>query len=207
MNTGKKYRKYTGRERPLDAESTKRAAQFMNWFAYRFDELRAFYGNAFNDEVATDTALRIHRSIEMGGMRIEGPIRHYFVRAYNMNMLGWHKGEAKRRALYVSIDEPLSEGGETLHEVLESGEIDITEYELAVQLLREEVFDFVRTFHTEYAANLFEMYVELSPDISYHRLADMFGLKRGHVCTALTAVKKDVVEWFAPRKGFLLDNI
>lgn len=203
-NTGKKYVKLKGHEKPTK-ESSAEADRFMNWYGYNFEQLSKFYGPVFNDEVATDTALRIHEDISLRGRRIEGKYRHYYVRAYNVNLIAWRKKETARAARTAELDAPIGEDM-TLADILPcKGTEDTLLYEIAVNTLRQEVLEFVDAFHSPYAASLFEIYVELSPDISYRRLADMLGLPRAEVGGAIYEVKRDVIEWFEGRRAYLLD--
>lgn len=203
-NKGKKYKKLRGDEKPTQ-DSAKRARAFMSWFGVRFEEIRAGFGPAFNDEVAVDTALRIREDIELKGLIILGKYRHYFIRAYNVNLMAHKKREATRRAAHVDIDEPNDEGLPWA-ELLGAHDLDPHEYEHAVDTLRAEVLDFVRRHHDPVAASLFEIYVELSPDISYNRLARMLGMPYRKIWQDLGAIKKDVLYWFAERRAYLINT-
>lgn len=202
-NKGKKYKKLRGDEKPTK-DSTAKARAFMGWYGLRFEDIRRGYGSAFNDEVATDTALRIREDIELKGLEIKGRYRHYFIRAYNMNLLAYKKRESARYAQHVDIDEP-NDDGLPWAELLGALDVDPHEYEFAVDTLRAEVLEFVRAHHDPLSASLFEIYVELSPDISYSRLARMLGLSYRQIWQDLGAIKKDVVYWFAERRAYLIN--
>lgn len=202
-NKGKKYKKLKGDEKPT-VESAARARAFMAWFGVRFEEIQRGFGPAFNDEVAVDTAVRIHDDIALKGTVIQGKYRHYFIRAYNINLIAYKKNEARRKAQHVDIDEQ-SEEGRPWAELLGVEDMDPHDYEYAVDTLRAEVLDFVRRHHDPLSASLFEIYVELSPDISYNRLAQMLGIPYRKIWQDLGAIKKDVVYWFAERRAYLLN--
>lgn len=202
-NKGKKYKKLRGDEKPTQ-DSAARARAFMGWFGLRFEQIRDGFGAAFDDEVAVDTALRIREDIELKGLVITGRYRHYFIRAYNVNLIAAKKRAAVQTARHVDIDEPNDEGLPWA-EMLGAEDMDPHEYEMAVDTLRAEVLDFVRRHHDPVAASLFEIYVELSPDISYNRLARMLGLPYRKIWQDLGAIKKDVVYWFAERRAYLMN--
>lgn len=209
-NKGKKYKKLRGDEKPTQ-DSAKRARAFMSWFGVRFEEIRDGFGPAFNDEVAVDTALRIREDIELKGLIILGKYRHYFIRAYNVNLIAHKKREAARAAAHLDIDGTRDYGNEAedapkWRDILGVEDFDPHEYEHAVDTLRAEVLDFVRRHHDPVAASLFEIYVELSPDISYNRLARMLGLPYRKIWQDLGAIKKDAVHWFADRRAYLINT-
>lgn len=202
-NKGKKYKKLRGGE-VATPDSASRARKFMLWFGARFEEIRAGFGPLFNDEVAVDTALRIREDIELKGLIINGKLRHYFIRAYNVNLIAHKKREAARCAVRVDIDDQ-GEDGRPWAELLGAVDMDPHEYEIAVDTLRDEVLEFVRRHHDPVAASLFEIYVELSPDISYARLAQMLGVPYRFVWQELGKIKKDVLYWFSERRVYLID--
>lgn len=201
-NKGKKYKKLRGGE-VATADSASRARKFMMWFGLRFEEIQKGFGPLFNDEVAVDTALRIREDIELKGLVINGKLRHYYIRSYNLNLIAHKKRERTRTVMHVEIDN--DEEGRPLAETLGCEDVDPREYEIAVDTLRDEVLEFVRRHHDPVAASLFEIYVELSPDISYNRLARMLGVPYRFVWQELGAIKKDVVYWFAERRAYLID--
>lgn len=201
-NKGKKYVKLTGGE-VATPEGERNAAKFMCWYGARFEEIKRAYGPAFNDEVATDTALLVREALLYKGRTIVGKYRHYFIRAYNINMIQHRKRERARTMLHVDIDAETD--GRPLAETLGASDYDPRDYELAVDTLRAEVLDFVRTFHDPLNVALFEVYVELSPDVSYKRMADMFRIPYRQVWQGVGEVKRDVAEWFAERRAYLIN--
>lgn len=201
-NKGKKYVKLTGGE-IATREGERNAARFMCWFAARFDEIKKAYGAAFNDEVAVDTALTVREALLYKNRIIVGKYRHYYIRAYNINMIQHHKAERARTARHVDIDDDAD--GRPLSETIAAVDYDPHEYEIAVNTLRAEVLEFVRAFHDPLNVALFEVYIELSPDVSYRRMADMFGVPYRQVWQGVGEVKRDVAHWFAERRAFLLN--
>lgn len=208
-NKGKKYKKLRGDEKPT-TDSAREALAFMGWFGLRFEQIRQMFGNAFDDEVAVDTALRIRQDIELKGLVIGGKYRNYFMRAYKMNLLRAKIKANAHNALHVDIDGARDYGNDTdgaplWRDILPADDYDPRDYELAVNTLRDEVLDFVQRHHDPLAASLFEIYVELSPDLSYKSLGKLFGIPDRTVWQGIGAIKKDVVHWFAERRAYLLN--
>lgn len=195
-NKGKKYFKLQGGE-TATPEAKARARAFMGWYGLRFDHIRKslIYAHKFDDEIATDTALAINDAILLKGLIITGKYKWYFLRAYHTNYVAAAKRAAEERARVVDLEEVYN---------LEAPEYDAEAWEAQVDKLRAQVLDYVRAKYEPAAVSLFEIYVELHPEISYKKLADMLGLRHQKVWTDIGEIKRDVVAHFGAQKDFLL---
>jgi hypothetical protein len=55
--------------------------------------------------------------------------------------------------------------------------------------------------------SLFEIYVGLSPDISYKRMSIILGIPATRIWPVIGRIKKDLVKRFDGRRGFLLSAV
>lgn len=194
-NKGKKYIKLQGGE-SATPESEKAARAFMGWFGLRFEELRdkLIYAHKFDDEVAVDTALMINDNIRLKGLRITGKFKWYYLRAYHTN----YKAAVSKTRSFIELDEVTD---------IEAPQVDYALYESTVDGLRREILDYVNAKYSAVDVSLFEIYIELHPEISYRRLAGMLGLPYIQTWQAISSIKKDVVETFGGRKDILLSML
>ncbi len=197
MNTGKKYIKLHGGETPAKRDE-KRAAEFMSWYVDNVSMLKRYvYGGGYevDDDLFSDTMLSIYDAIALKGAKVVNYTK-YFLFSYRAALINREKRNARARFVPVTneTDTP-------------AAEFDSREYEEAVERINVEVMEYVRGNFDEMSVSLFEMYVGLSPDISYKRLSEMLGIPFVTVWQSIGNVKKEVVKRFEERKDFLLSMI
>lgn len=191
-NKGKKYVKLTGNEIATPAAQA-RANAFLQWYAT--SDMRQFIKpHLYNDEMATDTMLSIYNAIAFKGLECRDP-KFYFLRAYHTNCVA-----AKKNARYDTVG--LEETG-----ALAAPDFDYESYERAVDKLKSEIMEYVRTNYDAAECSIFEIYVTLLPDVSYKRLAKMLGFPAHHIWPVIKAIKNDVAAVFAERRDFLLLSV
>jgi len=207
-NKGKKYKKLVGDE-VATKESLRAARAFMYWFGMRFESMRdvLIYSHKFDDEIATDTALKIYADIELKGLIINGKYKWYYLRAYHTNYIAAMKRQGVSAAKLKSIDEDFGAERANLIDTLATDAYDCVVYETVTDVLRAEVLDYVRTKYPPDSVSLFEIYMELQPEISYKKLAQLLGLPHQKIWRAIGEIKRDVVLQFEGRREFLLSII
>jgi len=207
-NKGKKYVKLVGDEKATK-ESLFAARAFMGWFGTRFETLRdvLIYAHKFDDEVATDTALKIYQDIELKGLVISGKYKWYYLRAYHTNFVAAKKKQGASVARLVSIDEGYDDDRINLIDTLATDAYDCALYEDVTNVLRAEVLEYVRANFAQENVSLFEIYMELQPEISYKKLANLLGMPHQKIWRAIGDIKKAVVLEFDGRRDFLLSII
>lgn len=219
-NKGKKYRKLIGGE-VATKDSLRAARAFMGWYGLRFEELRdrLIYAHKFDDEVATDTALKIYDDIALKGTVINGKYKWYYFRAYHTNYIAAKKLEQKETAQTISYDAPpindyegdgyIVAAQDTYAYVngLAAPDFDADAFESATDLLRAEILEYVRANYAEENVSIFEIYMELLPEISYKKLAVLFGMPHQKIWQAIGEIKRDVSIRFGARRDYLLSII
>ncbi|WP_157457851.1 hypothetical protein [Bacteroides nordii] len=155
---------------------------------------RYVYGGGYevDDDLFSDTMLSIYDAIALKGAKVVNYTK-YFLFSYRAALINREKRNARARFVPVTneTDTP-------------AAEFDSREYEEAVERINVEVMEYVRGNFDEMSVSLFEMYVGLSPDISYKRLSEMLGIPFVTVWQSIGNVKKEVVKRFEERKDFLL---
>lgn len=198
-NTGKKYIKLHGDEVPT-VDSEKRAAEFMCWYADNMERVkRCAVGTGFpvDDDLLTDTFIGIHDAILYKGARIVN-YTAYFLRSYKSRQIN---GEKKKSATeFVSVTERAE---------LENVDVSdlVIKHREAVDMLNEEIMEYVRWTNDSVTAALFEIYMRLYPDVSYKKLSDLFGIPFIKVWSSLGKVRKNVDKLFRSRKDFLVSQV
>lgn len=204
-NFGKKYKKLTGGE-VSTKESLRAARAFLYWYGNRWEDIATalIYKHMFDDEVATDTALRIYQDIELKGLVIKGKYKWYFLRSYHTNLIAMKKREGARLAQSVSMDAEGDEEYFTLKDKLAHADYDSATYEAHTDAMRAQVLAFVRGRYTHESISLFEIYMELQPEISYKKLAQLLGMPHQKIWQTIGAIKRDVLAEFEGRRDNLL---
>lgn len=198
-NTGKKYIKLRGDE-IATAEDQARANKFMVWYGRHADYIRErlIFAHLYDDEVATDTMVYLYECIAFKGLNIKN-YKWYFLRAYHTNYLAALKRRAKETAGKVYLDDE-----DTYVEEPAAPNYDYEDYEARVEQLRGEILEYVRGSFDAFSVSLFEMYIELQPEMNAARLAKLLGIPEYKVGPTIKAIKADVVYRFADRRDFLL---
>lgn len=194
-NRGKKYKKDYGDTTP---ESENRARNFMDWYGNNFTALRdkLIYDQFYDDEVATDTALYIYDCIAYKGLTVDN-YKWYYLRAYHTAFMAAQKN--KKHLVSVDDEESVIQ--------LPASDFDSDTYEEVVETINTEVLEYVRESYDEVAVSLFEIYVGLSPDISYKRMSNILGIPATKIWPVIGQIKKDLVKRFDDRRDFLLSGV
>lgn len=197
-NKGKKYKKLTGYE-IATPQSTKRARAFMLWYGRNYDRLRLKLRN-WDDEIATDTALKIYEAIELKDLAIES-YKHYYFRAYHTNAMKHRKDETAKSVLFG----PVSVGSTAVEcDNLAAPTFDFAQYESASDALNTKIMEYVRAKYPPFETSIFEIFIGLQPDISCRGLSIMLGLSTPKVWEILSIIRKDVSAEFRADKDYLL---
>jgi len=217
-NKGKKYRKLTGAE-VATKESLRAARAFMGWYGLSVKVLARKIAGNYDDEVATDTAIKIYDDIAIKGTVITGKYRSYYLRAYANNYAAAMKTKLRERMTTESYDAPPLHDSEQDGYIIPAGAVytyvnglaapdfDAEAYEHATDILRAEIIDFVRANYPEESVSIFEIYMELLPEISYKKLAVLFGMPHQKIWQAIGEIKRDVAIRFGARRDYLLSII
>jgi len=195
-NRGKKYKKLTGYEMATP-ESEAKARDFMDWYGANFDTLKRelFYkGRAFDDQIATDTALIIYDAIALKGVTIES-YKHYFFRAYHTNAVKDARAEIAQSAREIELD------ASTLQ--LPACSVDLDTYEREVDIFSAEVMEYVREGFSPFDCSIFEIYIGLHPETSYNKLSALLGIPRFTIYTTIGAIRKELAAEFAQKRDYL----
>lgn len=191
-NTGKKYIKLQGYERPTP-ENEARAREYMNWYAANMKKLEYYVqgsGGVFDEDIFNDTFLRVYDAIALKGLHIKD-YTGCFIRSYRNTYINSKKVD---RTADLDVDIPDTSFNSDL-------------YENVIETLNNEVMNYVQDNYNDLSVSLFEIYIGLAPDISYKRLADMLGYPEGKIWPVIGKIKKDVIKHFADRKDFLLSIV
>jgi DNA-directed RNA polymerase specialized sigma24 family protein len=174
-------------------ENEAKARAFMDWYGANRDKLR-YYVHDYDEDLFTDAFLRAYDAIVRRGTEVKNNTG-YFLQAYRATFL-----DSKKTPVVGKVDERAAED-------LLTSDFDSGVYEDAVKTLNAEVLAYVRENYDEVAVSLFEIYVGLSPDISYKRMSNMLGIPEAKVWSSIGRIKKDVVKRFGGRRDFLLSGI
>lgn len=197
-NKGKKYKKLTGYE-VATKHSTKRARAFMIWYGHNFNRLKRALHD-FNDEVATETALKIYEAIELKGLAIDS-YKHYFFRAYRTNMLRHLKAESTKKLIFGPLsNDPTAEECD----IMAAPEYDFSHYEEVSERINAQIMDHVRAKFPPFECSIFEIFIGLQPDITCRKLSIMLGLATPTVWNVLNSIRKDVGAHFGADRDYLL---
>lgn len=198
-NKGKKYNKRRGDE-VATPESEARANEFMKWYGDNYDAIRGklVYGELYDDQIATDTFLRIYDCIALDGLVVKD-YKFYFLRSYHTNRLGALNKDSVAEARFLRDDA-------TVNNIVVQ-DATYLDYEIAVETLRAEIVDYVRGQFDPYSVALFEIYMGLQPEISYRAMAEMLGIGVYEIWPLIGAIKKDIRYHFSDRRDYLLSIV
>lgn len=174
-------------------ENEAKANAFMDWYAANMDKLR-YYVQDYDEDIFTDAFLRAYDAIARRGTSVKDKVG-YFLRTYRATFL-----DSKKRPIVSKMDERVVAN-------LPASEFDSDTYEEAVEMINAEVLEYVRESYDEVAVSLFEIYVGLSPDISYKRMSNILGIPATKIWPIIGQIKKDLVKRFDGRRDFLLSGI
>ncbi len=180
-NKGKKYLKRVKGNMPEPKPACrKRAQQFNDWFESAMQGLKNFlvYKEAYNDDVFSDTYIRICEKILYSGLIIDD-YKAYFYRSYYTNYIQ-NKIQEDR---YVSMP-PFAN--------LVAHHGNPHERERQQLMLENEVFDYVHRYYNRHEFELFKMYVSLKPAINYHTLAEITHIQAHNIQRIVSKILKDL---------------
>ena len=174
-------------------EGEAKAAAFMRWYGDNMGRLRHLVHD-YDEDVFSDALLRAYDAIARNGTSVKDNTG-YFLQTYRAAYL-----DSKRGAVVSDSDERAMAN-------LPASEFDSAGYERTVELINAEVMNYVRGHYDEVAVSLFEIYVGLSPDISYKRMSVLLGIPATKIWPVIGQIKKDLVKKFGVKRDFLLSGV
>ncbi len=181
-NRGKKYIRGAA-ALPPSAESEERAQAFARWFAREEESLLAYLSKRgdFDAESYGAAYLSVWDAIARKGAVLTN-YRAYFLRTYFTTRLSRRVSDRKQEARHVPIEEARG-----LHSPSEGGEDEKSPLPSL-----DEVLDYVRAEYPGEGAAYFEIYVALWPDVTYDRVAEIAGVTRFAVWSAMGRIRRDL---------------
>lgn len=183
------------RKELIDAspENEAKARAFMDWYGANMDKLR-YYVQDYDEDIFTDAFLRAYDAIARRGTSVKDYVG-YFLRTYRATFL-----DSKKTPIVGKVDERVVEN-------LPASDFDSRAYEEVVEMINTEVLEYVRENYDEVAVSLFEIYVGLSPDISYKRMSNILGIPATKIWPVIGQIKKDVVKRFSATYDIFRSNV
>lgn len=187
------------RKELIDAspENEAKARAFMVWYGDNMDKLRYYVkgGNLeFDEDIFTDAFLRSYEAIARRGTAVKDNVG-YFLQSYRATFLDSKKAPEINKADESAVGN------------LRASDFDSDLYEEVVETINTEMLEYVRKSYDEVAVSLFEIYVGLSPDISYKRMAVILGIPATKIWPVIGTIKKDLVKRFDGRRDYLLSVV
>lgn len=196
-NTGKKYIKLTGDEKPTD-ENKLAADNFLKWYADNIYIIknRLVSRSNYDDEIVSETILNIYECIALKGFRISNPM-YYFLRAYQTNKKLNQKKWSDHEKKILRIDSDYS--------------IDLVDQDIIFNFeiqpdFSKDIIDYINAEYDPLSASLMEMYLLLQPDISYRRLAKLIDYPASKIWPIIGNMKKDIKKKFGGKRSILLST-
>jgi DNA-directed RNA polymerase specialized sigma24 family protein len=174
-------------------ENEAKARAFMDWYGANMDKLRC-YVPEYDEDLFTDTFLRSYDAIARRGTSVKNNVG-YFLQAYRATFL-----DSKKTPIVGKADERVIAN-------LPASDFDSDAYEEALEKINAEVLEYVRKNYDEVAVSLFEIYVGLSPDVSYRRMSNILGIPATKIWPVIGQIKKGLVKRFDGRRDFLLSQV
>lgn len=161
------------------------ARGFMDWYAANMDNLK-FYVKDFDEDLFTDAFLRAYNAILRRGT-VVNDYTGYFIQTYRATFL-----DSKRVEKYdYTIDQYLENTTSTDTPYSEK-------YEEEVATINGEVLEYVRAHFDPYSTSLFEIYLGLSPEISYAKLSALLGISEHKIRHRIRPIRKSLTAVFGP---------
>lgn len=187
------------RKELIDAspENEAKASAFLSWCGANIDRLRRYVqgnGLGYDEDIFNDALLRAYDAIARRGTAVTNNVG-YFLQTYRATFLDSRKSPAVGK-----VDERAVAN-------LPASDFDSDTYEEVVEAINTEVLEYVRESYDEVAVSLFEIYVGLSPDISYKRLSNILGIPATKIWPVIGQIKKDLVKRFDGRRDILLSSV
>jgi DNA-directed RNA polymerase specialized sigma24 family protein len=178
-------------------ENEAKARAFMSWYGDNMDKLRYYVqgsGLEYDEDLFTDAFLRAYDAIARRGTSVKNNVG-YFLQTYTATFL-----DSKKTPIAGKVDERVVAN-------LPASDFDSDTYEELVKTINTEVLEYVRENYDEVAVSLFEIYVGLSPDISYKRMSNILGISATKIWPVIGQIKKDVVKRFSATYDNFRSNV
>lgn len=182
---------------PSSPGNEAKAREFMTWYGQNIEKLKYYVrgsGLEFDEDLFSDAFLRAYDAITRRGTLVKD-YTGYFLQSYRATFL-----DSKRKP-------QINQEDETTVNLLRAPEFNIDQYERAVETINKEMLEYIREAYDPVEVSIFEIYVGLLPDISYKRMASILSIPEHRIWKAVGNIKKDVVNRFNQRKGFLLSLV
>lgn len=204
-NKGKKYIKLRGGE-VATPQAQAAADDFLKWFGRMYGYIREHLiaEPKLDDDVYHDAAITIYDAIRLKNLVIRGRKRAYYLRVYHTTLLKTLQDRRKAITTTLSINVLEDENTGAELRALAANDYDPAAYEHAVDTVRGEMLAFVRRHYQPWAVSIFEIYMELQPQITYKAMAEMLGIPRNKVSATVCEIKAELRYWYADRRALLL---
>lgn len=176
-NEGKTYTQ----KGEIDVLFAGKAEEFNSWFNANYFELEQYFKNRnrYDGAIFSDTYLNVYENILYRG----GEISNYkglFLTAYFRNML--NSMERQNRFLELA----------PYHEKSENDSEYYKEIDEANTRLERKIFEYVYSFYSLQEYEIFKMYINLQPAISYRSLSKIIGQKYWYIQRIISNILLDI---------------
>lgn len=176
-NKGKKYIKKSS----VDAVFAIEAENFNEWFSANCEKIKNYLTTrkSLDSDSFTECYLKMYENILFKGTEIKD-YRSYFVRAYYTLLMVNKAGQNILCELQSYHDK-------------ETTDPDVfNETENAHKELEEKIMNYVYKNYPIQHFEIFKMYVNLKPNISYKKLSTIIKLKEGTIKNIVSNIRKDI---------------
>lgn len=178
-----KGKTYITQKEDSDNLYTEKANAFNTWFELHSTELELYLKdrNSFDGSRFTETYLKVYENTLHRGTEI-GNGMGFFLSAYFRIAMNDIKFESRYQDLPSYVEHESIDDVE-LHELQEINDIQV-----------KQIFEYVYSRYSLKDYEIFKMYINLQPAISYHSLAKITGLKYWYVQRVISKVINDLKE-------------
>lgn len=182
-NTGKKYFKQKDREN-ADLLFAEQADDFNKWFNANFKELEKELSKekGYDKSYLTATYLKIYENILYKGTEVTS-YKGLFITSFHRIVRNDEVAENKKTPLEDWYDAEDQNDTEVLKELNEWN-----------KELINKMFDFVYSNYPKDEFQIFKMYINLQPNVSYESLAKLLKLKYWHIQRVISTILSDLKE-------------
>lgn len=170
--------------------------EFASWYASHLDEIRVCLNSSpfgYDEDLASEAFIRVLNAIERRRAIINNPKGYYTTTYRNIAI----QSAAERRTTILD-DYQLNLLTETPYTN------DDEERQNAVNALYDKIREYVRLNYDDKSITLFELYIQLLPDATYRKLAEMLQIPFYEVWQNLGRIRKDVAQKFRKEADNLL---
>lgn len=171
------------------------ARDFMLWFAANIDQLKR-YVKDYDDDLFNDAFLRAYNAILRRGTEVKD-YTGYFLQTYRATFLDSTR-KAGRYGVSLDMSEEPTYVRQTLAEIAHLDGVTADQYEEEVEAINDKVLAYVRNHFDPYSTSLFEIYLGLSPAVSYTRLATLLGISEHKIRHRIRPIRKALSQVFGP---------